>query len=342
MKSGTVPLCSYFGRCGGCAHQNLSYDDELALKEKNLRGLLQDELGLAEEIFHPIVSSPNFYFYRSRLDLSFQRMQGKLELGFNGEGTRRLIPIDSCAIARPEINTFLPNLKKLAAERLPENYRNANLVVKTDDTGQIRWGGIGRRSLRMPESDYFWTEIEGRKIFYSLESFFQANLGILPEFIERLRSLLDLTPETCLLDLYAGVGLFWVLFAREVFEVWAVEESSSSVRVAEFNRSFHGFSNVILKEGKTEECLAEILEELKERPQVAIVDPPRKGLSEAALEKLAKARTIRRLIYISCHPPSLARDLKGFIEAGWQVDAIIPFDFFPRTRHLETLVRLGI
>lgn len=263
-----------------------------------------------------------------------------MSLGFMSEGTRRLVDIESCSIARPEISEFLPALKKLASEKLPENYKSANLVVKTGEEGRIRWGGIGRRSLRLSEADYFWTQIEGKKIFYSLDTFFQANLGVLPKVIKTLRSFLNLTPDTHFLDLYAGVGLFWVVFASEVQRVWAVEESGSARQVAEFNRSYHRFSNVTLVEGRTEEKLDEILIESNGKPFAGIVDPPRKGLTSLALEKLTEARSIKPLVYISCNPAALVRDLEGFAKAGWRIDRVIPFDFFPRTRHLETLVRL--
>ena len=335
----TEPLCSYFGACGGCVYQDISYEDELALKEKSLRESFET-FHLANEIFSPIVASPEPYDYRSRLDLSFRRSRGEFVLGFMSEGTRRLISIDSCSIARPEISAFLPRLRKLATEKLPAKYKSANLVVKTGEDGTVRWGGIGRRSLRMSESEYFWTEIEGLKIFYSLDSFFQANLGILPPLMNGLRCLLDLTPETYLLDLYAGVGLFWVVFAKEAKGVWAVEDNRAAVRVGEFNRRYNGLDRVLLKEGRTEDCLDEILQELEGKPKAAIVDPPRRGLSPAALEKLIQAKTLNPLIYISCNKEALLRDLREFLKAGWRVDRVAPYDFFPRTKHLETIVRL--
>ena len=335
-----TPLCPYFGSCGGCAYQDLTYEDELSLKEENLQKLFERELGISPEIFRPIVPSPEPYGYRTRLDLSFRRQRGEVVMGFMSEGTRRLVDIGSCSIARPEISGFLPRLREEAGAMLPENYRSANLVVKAGADGRTRWGGIGRGSLRMVERDYFSAEIEGKRIFYSLDCFFQANLGILPRALESLRSLLGLTPETCLLDLYSGVGLFWVVFAREAHAVWAVEESGSALRVAEFNQRYHHLSNVFLKEGKTEDLFEEVLAELDGRPRAAIVDPPRQGLGPRALEKLAQEKSIRPLVYVSCHPPSLVRDLGRFLEAGWRVDRVVPHDFFPRTRHLETLVRL--
>lgn len=340
-----APLCIYFGRCGGCRYQDLSYEAELKAKEERFRKLFWEKLGnhlngAGEEIFQSIVPSPEPYFYRSRLDLSLRRRGPGARFGFQAEGSRRFIPIESCSIARPEINAFLPQLMKEAAERLPADYRGANLVIKTDDEGKVRWGGIGRRSLELPEAEYFFTEIEGKRIFYSLDTFFQANLGILPSVIQNLRELLALTSETHLLDLYAGVGLFWAVLARETGWVWAVEESPAATPIAEFNRRTHDLAHVSILEGKTEDRLEQILEETQGVPKAAILDPPRKGLSPEALERLKTAKALQRLIYLSCHPDSLIRDLAGFLEAGWRIDFVRPFDFFPRTQHLEVMVRL--
>ena len=334
------PLCPYFGPCGGCAYQDLAYEDELSLKEENLKDLLTKRPGLAREIFDPIVPSPSPYAYRSRLDLSLRRLRGRVSIGFNSGGTGQLVDIESCAIARPEINAFLPALRRLATERLPEDYRTANLVVKTGEGGGIRWGGIGRGSLSLEEPEYLWTEIEGKKIFYSLDTFFQANLAILPALMQTLRGLLRLTPETSLLDLYSGVGLFWTVFASKARAVWAVEESDSAVRVAEFNRRYHGLSSVFLHQARAEDCLEKILAEIQRRPQAAIADPPRQGFSPQALAVLARATSLDPLIYISCNPEALARDLEGFLRSGWKADRVVPFDFFPKTRHLEAVVRL--
>jgi tRNA/tmRNA/rRNA uracil-C5-methylase (TrmA/RlmC/RlmD family) len=334
------PLCPYFGPCGGCAHQDISYESELSLKEEELKQLFHVELGTRDDIFQPMIPSPDPYAYRSRLDLSLRRVRGKIIMGFNEEGTSRLIDIDSCAIARPEISRFIPALKQAAAERLPADYRTANLVVKTGSEGRIRWGGIGRKSLQLAEADYFWTEIEGKKIFYSLDTFFQANLSILPSVMGPLRSLLGLGPETHFFDLYAGVGLFWVVFAGEVKAVSAVEESGSAVRLAEFNRRHHGFSNVSLLEGKTEDLLEEILNNAGAGSRAALADPPRQGLSPRALEALTQAKSFQPLVYISCNPAALMRDLAAFLASGWKVDSVLPMDFFPKTKHLEVAVRL--
>ena len=281
-----VPLCPVFGTCGGCAYQDIPYEEELALKERNLKSLFTQKLGLSEDIFEPIAASPAPYHYRHRLDLSLKRVRGEYEMGFQLPGSSQLVPVDSCAIARREITAFLPELKKQAVAMIPEKYRTANLVVRTGDDGRVLWGGIGRRSLEMLPKDYFWTEVRGRRIFYSLDTFFQANLSILPALMDKIESLCAFDRETVFLDLYSGVGLFGLCFAPSVAKVIMMEDSSSSVSLARYNAAWHGFKNVKVYQERVETGLPAVLRENGEGRRIALVDPPRKGLAPAALETL--------------------------------------------------------
>lgn len=330
-----VPLCEYFGDCGGCVHQDISYESELRIKETELKALLADSLKLKEKIFEPIVASPEQYHYRNRLDLSFRKTRaGEYLMGFKPEKSKYTLQIDSCAIAKTEISNFLPSLRTLSRENLPEGYSIANLVVKTGDDGRVFWGGMGRRSLQMKEADYLWTEPAGRRIFYSMDTFFQANLSILPLLIEKIRSLPLWTKNTVLFDLYAGVGFFTVSLHDLVKKVVMIEEAPSSIKLARFNVDYHRLSHVEVEGGKVEEKL-----KVTSRA-VAIIDPPRKGLSDGAIQALVRAKKLKALLYLSCNPKTLVRDLLHFAGKGWKINAVMPFDFFPKTKHLETLVWL--
>ena len=145
-------------------------------------------------------------------------------MGFMLPGTQRLQEVTECPIARKEINDFLAVLKEEAVRKLPENYKVANLVVRVGDEGKVFWGGIGRRSLRMKEENYFWTTVKGRKIFYALDTFFQANLSILERIVSKLESLIEWQKGKVFLDLYSGVGLFGIAFADRAREVVMIEE----------------------------------------------------------------------------------------------------------------------
>ena len=344
-------LCPLFGTCGGCQYQDIPYEEELFLKERILKDLLTKELGLSEDIFEAIVPSPEPYYYRNRLDLTLRkRNNGERQMGFMLQGTQRLQEVKACPIARKEINDFLPALKEEAVCKLPENYKVANLVVRVGDEGKVFWGGIGRRSLRMKEEDYFWTSVRGRKIFYALDTFFQANLSILEKIVSRIEGLIAWQENTVFLDLYSGVGLFGIALADRAREVVMIEEGSDSVDLARFNVKYHGLEHVRTLIGKVETHLPEVLKELNDKPCVALIDPPRGGLASSAIATLGQAAVVtaagqatglQSLFYLSCSPESLVRDLKHRAQVNWQVRKIMPFDFFPRTRHLETLVWLA-
>ena len=336
-----TPLCPIFGTCGGCAYQHLPYEEELAFKESELHALFHNCLGIHADIFEPIVASPKPYHYRSRLDLTLRKdRHGELILGFQAEGTHQLIATDACAIADKKISEFLPGLKEKAAAIFPPRYRNANLVVRTGDDGRIFWGGIGPGSLDMKSDDYFWTEIEEKKIFYSLGTFFQANLAILPALMRTIREWASFDRGSELFDLYAGVGLFGIFFAPEVGRVVMIEENTDSIELMKFNRSFYQAGHVEILEGKVEAKLPEALAVSTHPKRIALMDPPRRGLSPEVMEVLTGSKRLERLLYLSCNPETLVRDLREFLKRGWCLRRVVPFDFFPKTRHLETLVLL--
>lgn len=334
------PLCPVFGQCGGCAYQHLSYSEELRVKEEGLKKLLMSRLLLEEGCFRSVMASPEDYHYRNRLDLTLKRSKGELHFGFQVPGTTRMIQVDTCYIAKKPVADFVPELRRAAVAKIPADYRTANIVVKTGEDGRVMWGGIGRRSLRMAEADYFWTTLRGKKIFYSLETFFQANLSILPSLMDTIEREARFDKSAIFYDLYSGVGLFGICFADLVGRAVLIEEIGVSSQIAEYTARYHGITNLEISAGKVETELPLRFEHDAPGRKIGIVDPPRQGLTPSALETLCAARSFETLFYLSCYPESLARDLEGFLAAGWHVEKVIPFDFFPRTSHIETLAVL--
>lgn len=342
MTTQEEKLCPLFGACGGCQHQDISYEQELLLKTTKLKQLFQEELSLGAEVFEPIEPSPDVFHYRSRLDLTLRkRNNGERQMGFMVPGTQRLQEVPSCLLARREINDFLPSLKDEAVRKLPADYRVANLVVRVGEEGKVFWGGIGRRSLRMKEEDYFWVNVRGRKIFYALDTFFQANHSILEKIVTRIETLIPWERETVFLDLYSGVGLFGIALADRAGEVVMIEEGADSVKLAAYNIQHHQLKHVRVLEGKVEAHLPEVLKESAGKSCAGLIDPPRGGLAASAVETLVNACDLKSLFYLSCSPESLVRDLKELTRTAWRVRKVLPFDFFPRTQHLETLVWLA-
>lgn len=335
------PLCPVFGSCGGCQYQNAPYDEELRLKTEGLRALLKEHLGGLPFDQLPAVPSPKIYHYRNRLDLRLKKLRGgSIHVGFSLPQKGPVLEIDQCPIAMEAISEFIPQLKKDAAAILPPKYKVANLTVRCGDGPAVRWGGIGRRSTRLSAEDYFSTRCQGLEIFYSLDTFFQANLSILPKVIETIRTMPVWSKEATFFDLYGGVGLFGLCVHDLVGRVVNIEENVHSIKLARHNIEQNHISNVEIFSGRVEDVLPGLLEQGVGEGHVVMVDPPRAGLSPSSLTLLNGLSRAQYLIYLSCNPLTLAENLKALREGAWQIMTLQPFDFFPRTRHLETLVLL--
>ena len=337
------PLCPIFGDCGGCFYQDKVYEKELQIKEEAFRTLLKEKLFLSEDPCQPIVASPKEYYYRNSLDLRLIRNKNKeILIGFSPQGKRtKLIPIETCFIADSNICAFIPSLKEKVVPYLLPKHKQANIVVRTCDDGKTRWGGLGKGSLQLKEEEYLWTQIEGKKIFYSLDTFFQANLSILPYFFRSLYSLNIFNKETVLFDLYGGVGLLGIILSVLVKKVILIEECIASIKLARYNILINNLENVEIINGRVEDKLTAVLNEAENSPsKIIFIDPPRAGLSKSALDILKESKTSDYIVYLSCAPESLIRDLIDFSTSGWEIKKIIPFDFFPKTKRLEVLTVL--
>ena len=335
------PLCPVFEKCGGCFYQNIDYSDELKIKENFLKNLFRKSFDLEDDIFASIVASPKPYHYRNRLDLKLKKTKtNDVFIGFSPIDRKGVVPVDACFIADENISDFIPELKRQAIARLPAKYKNANLTVRVGQDGRVLWGGIGRRSCQLSKQDYFWIEIRGRRIFYSLDTFFQANSSILPRLFDVINRFPFWNSTTTLLDLYGGVGLFSIGLADKVDKVVMIEENMTSLNIARTNIDFNNLNNIEIIDGRVENYLSDLLNVEKSESNIALIDPPRMGLNDKVRQSLAGTRKLSHILYLSCNPESLMRDLGEFVQKGWKIQNITPFDFFPKTKHLETLVLL--
>ncbi len=336
-----TPVCPVFGLCGGCQYQDIPYERELQLKAEVLRSALLPVPGFVEQKLFPVEPSPRVYHYRNRLDLKLlQRRDRKVYIGFSPVERGPVLEITSCPIAMEQISDFIPDLRREAEARIPADYRMASLVVRCGDAAPVRWGGIGRKSTRLQDSEYLYTELLGRKVFYSLDTFFQANLSILPSLAGVLRSLPVWGEDKILYDLYGGVGFFGLMTNDLVRKVINIEENEHSVRLARYNLMHNKAGNLEVRQGRVEDVFPALVAEAGLSRGILMVDPPRAGLSASAIALLNETRGADSLLYLSCSPQSLARDLV-LLEKQWDIAQVRPFDFFPRTRHIETLVLLS-
>ena len=161
---------------------------------------------------------------------------------------------------------------------------------------------------------------------------------MIEHFIGAIRDLLQPSKDLDLLDLYCGAGLFAICFSKDYEAAIGIEESEDAIRFARENAESNGAANIQFSVGKAEELLSKLV--LQNRKLHVVVDPPRVGMKKEAVEMLLKMSNIERLVYVSCHPATLIRDLK-LLSERFRVEKVQPVDMFPQTKHLEVITLLS-
>lgn len=318
------PPCPYFGVCGGCQWQHISYERQLELKRHVVSEQLRRIGKFADQPVSQTVGADEPFGYRNHVRFS----AGKLgDLGFVRRGSRSFLPIERCLIAQPVINETLERYQGKAAGmhqlevRLGVN--TGDILIHPPEAGEKR------------ESDSYREALLGRTFEVSNASFFQSNTHQAERLIEIVIDKLAPRPDDLLVDAYAGVGTFAALLAPMVRQVIAIEEAPNAVADAILNMADLG--NVICLEGKVEH----VLPELEERPDVLLLDPPRQGCHPVVLDAVLTHRP-PRLIYVSCDPATLARDLRILVDGGYDLLDVTPLDMFPQTFHVECVATLHL
>lgn len=326
----TTPKCSLFGTCGGCSYQNLAYEDQLHLKRSLVVEALSEFHPDIELIVRPTLPSPKPYGYRHMIALSVKRRQGKLHMGFMGQDRRSFLPIESCPISDERINQFLPSALQKLEELPPERkFNTSQIVIRVGTDGEVV------TSIRSDRGKHLECEVLGRRFLFAMSSFFQNNFSILESFMNAIQEFLDPKGNGTLFDLYSGVGLIGILMAEHYESVIGIEEGYEAVKFAQENAVKNRVTNVSFLEGKVENLLAELTKKSKD-PLHVIVDPPRIGLKPEVIHYLMNL-SIERLVYVSCSLEALKRDL-GILTDHYEIKEVQPLDFFPQTKHIETLV----
>ena len=321
-----APPCPFFGPCTGCQWQHMDYSHQLQLKQEAVESQLERYPELEGVPVSPTVPGPELFNYRNHARFSV-RAQGSL--GYVNRISRRFVKIDECMLMAPEINEALMQLQGNCQQTSQLSVRYG---INTSDM-------LIQPTLQSPEiplrsgQTQYREKLLGRPFRISSPSFFQVNTRQTEQMAELVRARLQLTGDEILVDAYAGVGTFTVLFAPFVRKVIAIEESVAAVKDAAINTL--GLDNLDFIEGKTEEALGS----LDEPPDAVILDPPRVGCHPDALEATIRQRP-RRVVYVSCEPETLARDLSLLVKGGFSIEAVEPVDMFPQTHHVECVTTL--
>lgn len=298
------PACRYFGECGGCQYQHLAYPAQLQIKHKQVRDLFQRIGGMDPENVARVIPCPQEYGYRNRIMIRSQwdKFKQGLNVGFIRADNRLVVDLEECKIAEPALNQ---QLLEVRAHPPPK-------------------GGL-KVVLRIPP--------EGWEV--PPDSFFQNNFFLLPKLVEVVRERLRESAARHLADVYCGVGFFSLELAQEVESFIGIEYDQQAIKAARRNAATRGYANGEFMAGGAEELLPQVLKRLPAGETAVLLDPPRKGCAPDLLEVLRQTRP-KQVLYVSCHPATMARDLNILCSEGvFRLAKVVPLDMFPQTAHVE-------
>ena len=372
-----TPPCPVFSRCGGCALQHLSYPAQLKSKQTQVMDALVRLGGFQEPVVLPVLGMEQPWRYRNKGSFPFGTEGGAALFGFYAERSHRLVPFADCPIqAEPTLDiaravanwanenhisvydeqTHKGLLRSVMARVTQEGERMAVVVtagplkkaealISALDGVDSVWHNVNARDTNVLFGDAFTllagkpvlTEtLQGLRFCVSPQSFLQVNPGQTNVLYQQAVDFLSPTPEEIVVDAYCGIGTLSLLLSRSCHHVIGIEHGPDAIRDAEENAKANGISNSEFLCGNVEDLLPEVM---RSHPEVSalMLDPPRKGCEEAVLSAIVKSG-IRRVVYVSCNPATLARDAQILSAGGFHLQNAQPVDMFPQTAHVETVV----
>jgi 23S rRNA (uracil1939-C5)-methyltransferase len=321
------PPCPYFGRCGGCDFQQMTYEAQLAAKAEIIRDCLRRIAHLENPPEIAVHASPKEWRYRARATWQVDKEQESV--GYYERASRRVCDVADCAVLVPVLQTTLEQVRATRRDALPDGLKHIDVVVGDDGVSLA------------PEFADFRTSEVSLKVFdevysYNAEAFFQINQDLLAPLIAT--ALPNVTGETAL-DLYCGVGLFTLPLARRFSRVLGIEANPVASRFARRNLQQAQLENAKIITSTVTEWLRANVRRL-DSVDFILLDPPRAGAESVVIKSILDLHP-KRISYVSCDPATLARDLKKLLAGGYDLDSIAAFDMFPQTHHIETVVHLS-
>ena len=383
--------CVHAGQCGGCRMQELPYEAQALLKQRQVAETLRHLGGIPDALVHPIVPAPSAWHYRNKMELSFLRAEdGTPVLGLHERGTfDRVFQLRECWIGSPLVAQVATFTQRFAAEhRWPAYHQKrldgivrflvvrhlaltgecaVHLVASSNDLPGLReWAdGVAALSpdvktvvlgINASRSNVAFMEREipligsgtiverllGLEFEVVGNAFLQTNSAQAEKLYALALEAARLDGSETVLDLYCGAGTLTLLFARAAAHAVGVESVADSIERARRNAIRNGMTGVPFACGEARQVLREWALGQRQgavRPDVIVVDPPRAGLHPRVVVRCAELAP-KRIVYVSCNPATLARDLKDFAGLGYALAEVTPVDMFPHTPHIECVARL--
>ena len=372
-----TPVCAVSRPCGGCQLLHMDYEEQKYFKENKVRACFLKNAGMEADVL-PILTSGHMYGYRNKVQVPVQFHKGNVQMGFYQNHTNTIIDYTYCHAQTERSNEITLKLKKWFQQLGCANQIRHVLIKHAHRTGEIMialvvrsWPFehseelIGRIREEYPDvksllailnrrednvildgkeyllygNPYIEEELLGCRFRISARSFFQINPYATEILYSTALEYAGLTGREILADLYCGTGTIGILAASKAKKVYGIEVVPDAIRDAKVNASLNGITNIeFLNMDASAGARAFIRSKIK--VNTIIVDPPRKGCSKETLDAIVQIAP-DRLVYVSCDPATLARDVRILMEEGYRLEKIQPVDMFPNTVHVETVVLLS-
>ncbi|ACO03273.1 MAG TPA: class I SAM-dependent RNA methyltransferase [Persephonella sp.] len=357
----TDPPCRYFRYCGGCDYQHITYEKQVEIKAEILLETLNRIGRLNIDRIDKIYPSKKPFNYRNRTQL---KIRGE-KIGFYMRESRQIINIDSCLLLKEDINGMISGVREILKFLIfqPEQVHiysssDGEALVKFVYQKRVRRFPLGLKHLRSFLSEklkgagiyhrkddllkrdvllgesYIYEEYGGIKFRVSMDSFFQVNVYQVENLLDAV--LQNIGDHEKAVDLFCGVGTLTLPSARYIKEIYGIESNPYAVNDANHNRKLNRIKNAKffrMDANRSGGFIAEL------KPDLVIIDPPRTGVSDDLVRTFLDTDSIKRIIYVSCNPSTLARDL-GYLKERYSVEKVYMIDMFPQTYHIESVVVL--
>jgi 23S rRNA (uracil1939-C5)-methyltransferase len=358
------PPCSGETQCTGATWPHIAYPAQLRFKREILLETLAKIGGLSPSTPLPILPSPRIDHYRLRTQFTVRSSGGRQQIGFFRQGTYDLIEVDDAFLLDPAINRTLKAIRSLEPHLPPLNEIHIN-AAPSGDVHLLFWGGGGRLPPLQPFFEKLRTiapqvigitvyadrrktlslggnqlllENNGVRYKATEGNFFQVNWEQNRSMVKTVLDFAGLTGSETVLDLYCGIGNFALPLAGQAKTVIGIEAGYSAIDDAKANAALNNISNAEFIADDLQKGLKTLMQR-KLRAEVIVLDPPRSGATLKTVERVL-AFVPQKIVYVSCNPATLARDLKFFHLFGFRLERLQPVDMFPYTYHIECVAEM--
>ena len=344
-------VCPYAKKCGGCDYQGVEYKEQLKNKQAYMKKLLKPFC-----FVEPIVGMKNPLYYRHKVHAAFDcTRRGQIVAGAYRKNTHDVVDIESCMIEEQESDEIIRDIKDMLrsfriktydedtgygllrhvlVRKKHPNITTVVLNVNDKKTSMV----LGDRNITLYGKGFIEDKLCGCTFRISPGSFYQVNPVQTELLYEKAIHEAHLTGKERVIDAYCGTGTIGIIAAKNAGEVIGVELNRDAIRDAVTNAKRNDIRNIRFYNDDAGKFMVEMAQK-GEKADVVIMDPPRTGSDEAFLSSVVKLSP-ERVVYVSCGPETLARDLKYLTKHGYAVKRATPYDCFPYTEHIETVVLL--